>query len=115
MAVCPHSAARPAQAAELAYLDGAKAEVIAKTIVNTLGICSGMVCDGAKSSCAAKIAAAVEAGLDGYEMAKTDLGFVNGEGIIGADVEQTIFNVGRMARQGLRHTDEEILNIMLGL
>ena len=64
---------------------------------------------------AAKIAAAVEAGLDGYEMAKTDLGFVNGEGIIGADVEQTIFNVGRMARQGMRHTDEEILNIMLGL
>lgn len=89
--------------------------MIAKTIVNTLGICSGMVCDGAKSSCAAKIAAAVEAGLDGYEMAKVDLGFVNGEGIIGADVEQTIVNVGRMARQGMRHTDEEILNIMLGL
>ena len=57
----------------------------------------------------------MEAGLDGYEMAKTDLGFVNGEGIIGADVEQTIFNVGRMARQGMRHTDEEMLNIMLGL
>ena len=56
-----------------------------------------------------------QAGLDGYEMAKIDLGFVNGEGIIGADVEQTIFNVGRMARQGMRHTDEEILNIMLGL
>ena len=48
----------------------------------------------------------MEAGLDGYEMAKTDLGFVNGEGIIGADVEQTIFNVGRMARQGMRHTDD---------
>ena len=57
----------------------------------------------------------MEAGLDGYEMAKVDLGFVNGEGIIGADVEQTIVNVGRMARQGMRHTDEEILDIMLGL
>ena len=114
-AFCGATSAGCGAACGIAYLDGAKAEVIAKTIVNTLGICSGMVCDGAKSSCAAKIAAAVEAGLDGYEMAKVDLGFVNGEGIIGADVEQTIVNVGRMARQGMRHTDEEILNIMLGL
>lgn len=114
-AFCGATSAGCGAACGIAYLDGAKPEMITKTIVNTLGICSGMVCDGAKSSCAAKIAAAVEAGLDGYEMAKVDLGFVNGEGIIGADVEQTIVNVGRMARQGMRHTDEEILNIMLGL
>ena len=114
-AFCGATSAGCGAACGIAYLDGAKPEMIAKTIVNTLGICSGMVCDGAKSSCAAKIAAAVEAGLDGYEMAKVDLGFVNGEGIIGADVEQTIVNVGRMARQGMQHTDEEILNIMLGL
>lgn len=74
-----------------------------------------MVCDGAKSSCAAKIAAAVDAGLNGYQMAKAHLGFAAGEGIIGSNVEQTIENVGRMARLGMRETDAEILNIMLGL
>ena len=74
-----------------------------------------MICDGAKSSCAAKIAAAVEAGLEGYEMAKSGRGFAEGEGIIGADVEQTIANVGRLARQGMRQTDVEILHIMLGM
>ena len=84
-------------------------------LLRALGICSGMICDGAKSSCAAKIAAAVEAGLEGYEMAKSGRGFAEGEGIIGADVEQTIANVGRLARQGMRQTDVEILHIMLGM
>ena len=114
-AFCGATSAGCGAACGIAYLDGGKAEMISKTIVNTLGICSGMICDGAKSSCAAKIAAAVEAGLNGYQMAKDNLGFVSGEGIIGTDVERTIANVGRLARQGMRQTDEEILKIMLGM
>ena len=114
-AFCGATSAGCGAACGIAYLDGGRADLISRTIINTLGICSGMVCDGAKSSCAAKIAAAVDAGLNGYQMAKAHLGFAAGEGIIGSNVEQTIENVGRMARYGMRETDVEILNIMLGL
>ena len=114
-AFCGATSAGCGAACGIAYLDGGRADEISRTITNTLGICSGMVCDGAKSSCAAKIAAAVEAGLDGYQMTKDHLGFSAGEGIIGANVEQTIVNVGRMARVGMRETDTEVLHIMLGL
>ena len=114
-AFCGATSAGCGAACGIAYLDGGRSDLISRTITNTLGICSGMVCDGAKSSCAAKIAAAVEAGLDGYQMAKARLGFTDGEGIIGANVEQTIENVGRMARVGMRETDTEVLKIMLGL
>ena len=113
-AFCGATSAGCGAACGIAYLDGCRTDVISKTIVNTLGICSGMICDGAKSSCAAKIAEAVDAGLCGYQMAKDNLGFADGEGIIGADVEKTIANVGRLASRGMRRTDEEILNIMLG-
>ena len=112
---CGATSAGCGAACGIAYLDGGEADLISRTITNTLGICSGMICDGAKSSCAAKIAAAVEAGLEGYEMAKSGRGFAEGEGIIGTDVEQTIANVGRLARQGMRQTDVEILHIMLGM
>lgn len=90
-------------------------KLVRYTIANTLAICSGMVCDGAKPSCAAKIAAAVDAGLMGYYM-YTNSGheFMDGEGIIQKGVENTIRNVGRLARQGMRQTDDEILRIMSG-
>ena len=74
-----------------------------------------MICDGAKPSCAAKIASAVDAGLMGYYMyLNGGHEFVGGEGIIQKGVERTIDSVGRLARQGMRQTDEEILNIMVG-
>ena len=99
----------------IAYLQGGRYDVIAHTITNTLGICSGMACDGAKPSCAAKIAAGLEAGLLGYQMyLNGENQFFPGEGIIGADVEETIANVGRMAAEGMRETDKEILDIMVG-
>ena len=102
-------------AAGIAYLDGGRLEVIAHTIANTLAICSGMICDGAKPSCAAKIASAVDAGILGYEMYRRGgHQFVDGEGIVRKGVENTIGNVGRLAREGMRRTDEEILNIMAG-
>lgn len=114
-AFCGAVSAGSGAAAGIAYLEGGRYEVIAHTIANALGICSGMICDGAKPSCAAKIASAVDAGLVGYHM-YLDGGhqFVDGEGIIHKGVENTIDNVGRLARQGMRQTDEEILDIMVG-
>jgi L-cysteine desulfidase len=114
-AFCGAVSAGCGAAAGIAYLHGGRFEVIAHTIANTLAICSGMVCDGAKPSCAAKIASAVDAGLLGYEMyLHGGHEFVDGEGIIRKGVEKTIDNVGRLARQGMRRTDEEILDIMVG-
>jgi len=99
----------------IAYLQGGRYEVISHTIVNALAICSGMVCDGAKPSCAAKIAAAVDAGLLGYQMYKGGgHQFLSGEGILKDGVEATIESVGRLARKGMRQTDQEILDIMVG-
>ena len=84
-------------------------------IAIALTICSGMICDGAKPSCAAKNALAVDAGLMGYHMyLHGGRQFVGGEGIIEKDVGRTIDSVGRLAWQGMRQTDEEILDIMVG-
>ena len=114
-AFCGATSAGCGAACGVAYLRGGRYDVIAHTIVNTLAICSGMVCDGAKPSCAAKIAAAVDAGLLGYQMyANGGHEFVNGEGILKENVEATIASVGRLARQGMRQTDQEILDIMVG-
>ena len=114
-AFCGAVSAGCGAAAGIAYLKGGDYEVIAHTIVNALGICSGMICDGAKPSCAAKIAAAVDAGLMGYHMyMHGKRQFLDGEGIIKKGVENTIGNVGRLAREGMRRTDEEILHIMVG-
>ena len=114
-AFCGATSAGCGAACGVAYLRGGRYDVIAHTIVNTLAICSGMVCDGAKPSCAAKIAAAVDAGLLGYQMyAGGGHQFVNGEGILKENVEATIASVGRLARQGMRQTDQEILAIMVG-
>lgn len=114
-AFCGATSAGCGAAAGIAYLQGGRFDVISHTISNTLAICAGMICDGAKPSCAAKIAAAVDAGLMGYEMYLNGRHqFVDGEGIIRKGVENTIDNVGRLARLGMRKTDEEILEIMVG-
>ena len=112
-AFCGAVSAGCGAAAGIAYMHGYRLEVIAHTVVNTLAILSGMVCDGAKPSCAAKIAMAVEAGLLGYEMYLNGKNqFLDGEGIIKKGVDNTIVTVGRMARLGMRETDREILDIM---
>ena len=114
-AFCGAVSAGCGAAAGIAYLLGGRYDVIAHTVANTLAICAGMICDGAKPSCAAKIAAAVDAGILGYQMyMHGGHQFVGGEGIIQKGVENTIGNVGRLAREGMRKTDQEILNIMVG-
>ena len=99
--------------AGIAYLLGGGYEVVAHTLVNALAIVSGIVCDGAKPSCAAKIATAVDAGLLGYQMYVRGLEFQGGDGIISKGVENTIANIGRLGKDGMRETDREILKIML--
>lgn len=99
--------------AGIAYLSGGGYEAVAHTVVNALAIVSGMVCDGAKPSCAGKIAAAVEAGILGFHMYLHDQEFKSGDGIVTKGVDNTIENVGRLAREGMRETDQEILRIML--
>ena len=99
--------------AGVAYLDGGREKEITHAIVNTLGIISGVVCDGAKSSCAAKIASAVEAGFLGYYMYKDGNQFYSGDGFIKKGVENTIKAVGKIARIGMCETDKEIIHIML--
>ena len=82
-------------------------------MVNALAINSGVICDGAKSSCAAKIASAVEAGILGFEMSRKGSHFCGGDGILDESVEHTIENVGDIARVGMRGTDEEIIKLMI--
>ncbi len=113
-AYCGAVSAGCSSACGIAYIGGASLEVIGHTIINAICNVGGMVCDGAKSSCAAKIASSVEAGLLGYEMAKRGRNFKPGEGMVVEDMEQTIRNIGRMGRIGMKGTDVEILNIMLG-
>ena len=98
----------------IAYLKGGKYYEIAHTLVNAIAILSGTICDGAKSSCAAKIAMAVEAGILGYEMMASGHQFYGGDGIITKGVENTIKNIGRLAQKGMSETDREIIKIMLG-
>ena len=96
----------------IAFLYGGDESVISHTIVNTLAISSGIVCDGAKSSCAAKIAMAVEAGIFGYEMFKNGQQFYDGDGLVVKGVENSIANFSRLGRVGMRETDREIILMM---
>ncbi len=82
---------------------------MAHTIVNALAITSGIVCDGAKPSCAAKIATAVDAGILGHDMYLQGQQFYGGDGVVSEGVENTIRNIGRLGREGMRETDKEIL------
>ncbi|MBW6410122.1 L-cysteine desulfidase family protein [Clostridium weizhouense] len=100
--------------AGIAYLNGGDNKIVSHTIVNALAIVSGIICDGAKSSCAAKIATAVDAGIFGYNMYLNGQEFYSGDGIVAKGVDNTIDNVGRMAREGMKETDKEILKIMVG-
>lgn len=97
----------------IAYLHGDGYEEIAHTIVNAVAIVSGIVCDGAKPSCAGKIASAVDAGILGYFMYKEGQQFRGGDGIIAKGVENTIANIGQLGKVGMKETDKEIINIML--
>ncbi len=99
--------------AGIAYLMGGKLQAVAHTVVNSVAILSGTICDGAKPSCAAKIAAAVDAGILGWQMYEEDQQFYGGDGIVTKGVDKTVKNVGRLASEGMRQTDETILQIML--
>lgn len=99
--------------AGIAYLKGGRFHAVAHTVVNAIAILSGTICDGAKPSCAAKIAAAVDAGILGYDMYLENQQFYGGDGIVTKGVDKTVTNVGRLAREGMRETDKTILEIML--
>lgn len=113
-AYCGAISAGVGAGAGICYLQGGRYHTIAHTIVNAVAILSGTICDGAKPSCAAKIAMSVEAGLVGCEMAKAKKQFYGGDGIVTKGVENTIRNVGLLARDGMSTTDKEIIKIMLG-
>lgn len=111
-AYCGAVSAACGSAVGIAYLHGADRSVMEQTIVNTIACSSGIVCDGAKPSCAGKIACALDAALLAFRLAAEGLGYRDGEGIVKGNVEDTIESVGRMARYGMAKTDEEILKIM---
>ena len=113
-AYCGATSAGAGAGAGICYLYGGRYDEIAHTIVNALAINSGMLCDGAKASCAAKIASAVEAGLLGMQMYRHDSQFYGGDGIVVKGVENTIRAVSSIARDGMRETDNEIIRLMIG-
>ncbi len=114
-AYCGAVSAGCAAGGAIAYLYGGGYREVAHTLVNALATISGMICDGAKPSCAAKIAAAVDAGILGYHMFRSGQQFRGGEGIVTKGVEETIANIGRLGRLGMRETDKEIIRIMTGV
>ena len=111
-AYCGAVSAGAGAGAGIAYLEGGSLEVIAHTLVNALAITSGIVCDGAKASCAAKIAVAVDTGILGYKMFQRGQQFYGGDGLVAKGVENTIRNIGRLGKDGMRETDKEIIRIM---
>ncbi len=111
-AYCGATSAGCGAGAGVTYLYGGGYREIAHTIVNAVAIDSGMICDGAKASCAAKIASAVEAGLLGMQMQMHGSQFYSGDGIVVKGVENTILNVGKLAREGMHETDRTILEMM---
>ncbi len=113
-AFCGAVCAACGSGAGITYLHGGDYDTIGRTITNTLANVSGIVCDGAKGSCAAKIAASVDAAILAHEMSMDGNTFGAGEGLVKESVEQTIASIGRMAAEGMRETDTEILRIMIG-
>ena len=111
-AYCGAVSAGVGAGAGIAYLLDGSYQAIAHTIVNAVAILSGTICDGAKPSCAAKIAASVDAGIMGYSMYKSGQQFRSGDGIVTKGVDNTIANVGVLAKQGMQQTDRVILKIM---
>ncbi len=113
-AFCGAVCAGAAAGAGVAYLDGGGYEDACHAVVNALSITAGMVCDGAKPSCAGKIAFAVNAGILGYVMYRDGQQFYGGDGIVKKGVENTIDSIARLGRDGMRATNDEIIRIMLG-
>lgn len=112
-AYCGAVSAGAGSATGIAYLLGGRYREISHTLVNALAIVSGIVCDGAKASCAGKIASAVDAGIIGYYMFQNGQEFRGGDGIIKKGVEETIKSVGRLGKEGMKETDKEIIHIMV--
>lgn len=113
-AYCGVVSAGASVGATIAYLNEGRFEDVMHTMINSLAIVSGMVCDGAKASCAAKIASSVESGLLGFAMSKQGKHFMGGDGLVADDFETTIQNIGRLGRIGMQQTNEEIIKIMVG-
>jgi L-cysteine desulfidase len=113
-AFCGAVSAGAAAGAGIAYLCGGDYSAITHTVVNALAIISGTICDGAKASCAAKIASSVDAGILGYHMYQQNQQFVSGDGIVTKGIEGNIQNIGRLGKDGMKETNEQILRIMLG-
>ena len=113
-AYCGAVSAAAGAAAAISWLDNGSIEQIDDTIVNTLATVSGMICDGAKPSCAGKIAAAVNAALLAHDMAMSGHSYRSGDGIVKDDVEKTVSGVGQIASDGMSETDSVILSVMLG-
>ncbi len=112
-AFCGAVSAGTGAGAGIAYLLGGDYQTIIHTVVNALAITSGIICDGAKASCAAKIASSVDAGIMGYEMYKHGQEFKSGDGIVGKDADTTIKGVGIIGKIGMRETNEEIIKLMI--
>ena len=112
-AYCGAINAGVAAACGVVYLQGGTLDDIAHTLVNGLAIVSGVICDGAKPSCAAKIAVGIDAGLMGFEMYRHNQQFYRGEGIVKHNADATVAAVARLGRYGMRETDREILHIMI--
>lgn len=113
-AYCGAVSAAAGSAAAVVYLKGGNERQVAAAIVNTLATISGMVCDGAKASCAAKISVAVETAMISADMAMADYQFEPGDGLVMDDIEQTVRGIGRLGRVGMKETDIEILKMMIG-
>ena len=113
-AFCGVVCAAAGSGAAVTYLAGGSLEQIGATVVNTLANVGGIMCDGAKGSCAAKIASSVDAAMLGHRMAMLDENFCAGDGLVADDVETTIMSMGYVGRVGMHSTDVEILNIMIG-
>ena len=113
-AYCGAVSAGAGAGAGIAWLCGGDYKAVIHTIVNALAITSGIICDGAKASCAAKISAAVDAGIMGFEMYRNGQQFYGGDGLVLKGVENTIRNISRLGRIGMKETDKEIINMMIG-
>lgn len=113
-AYCGAVSAGVGAGAGISWLHGGGFKEIAHTIVNAIATVSGIICDGAKPSCAGKIASAVDAGILGFYMYQKGQQYYGGDGIVLKGVENTIANIGRLGRDGMRETDKEIIRMMLG-
>jgi len=113
-AFCGAGSAGAGAGAGIAYLQGADLDGISHTVANAIATTGGIVCDGAKASCASKIATAVEAGILGYNMHIRNQNFQPDDGLVGNTPEETIANIGRLGKQGMKATNEEIIKIMVG-